>query len=104
MLQYFIESENEIIVEDELIPQLQSLPIFENCRLDYFDDIICTPADLETIIIKNDMNFYGRVYLYKLLKSPKMIDDNYDKFFHYISLYGVFDAYTKGTNYKIYYL
>jgi len=99
----FTEGSSELILNFDQIDFIQDCYEFENCWLDKYNPIINAGQELETIILKRDMQFFGRAFLFKINKSLKMIDDDYDKTFTYISVYGIFEVYTKGEGYKRFY-
>lgn len=100
----FLPNQLEIIIDDDHIQLLENIFLFENSRLDVYNSIICDSRDLETIILREGMMFLGKVYLYKINKSFLMSDSlNKDKTYRYISVYGIFDAFTQGEYYEKFY-
>ena len=79
----------------ELIEDFRDLPEFTNSRLDVYNNIICDENDLKIVILKDDTIFVGNAYLHSIMCFFPTHPTTF------ISVCGVFDAYTNLENIKI---
>lgn len=113
MLHYFTSGTTNIQLHEniELIHEFENLSLFENSHLHIYNPLI-DDGELETLIIRQNMKFYGKVHIKNMYLSMfRMTDstferDTYHNGMEYVYIYieGLFETYSSDVIYKKFYI